>query len=104
MLTGCCLLAAPSCYAGSQIGWISFYSSGRLTASGERFKRHGMTCAHRRLPFGTLVKVEYRGKVVTCRVNDRGPFKRGRILDLSLGAASALGMIGAGVGRAKIAW
>ena len=96
-------LVSPG-YAESQKGRVSYYSKGKLTASGERFNRNDMTCAHRRLPFGTRVKVEYRGRVIVCRVNDRGPFVGGRILDLSQGAASALGMIGAGVGYAVIAW
>jgi rare lipoprotein A len=98
------LIIPTSCYAGSQSGKISYYSEGTKTASGERFNKHAMTCAHRRLPFGTMVRVEYRGKVVTCRVNDRGPFIGGRVLDLSLGAASALGIRGAGVVYASIAW
>lgn len=97
-------ITVSRCYAASQKGRVSYYSKGKFTASGERFDRYAMTCAHRRLPFGTKVKVEYRGKVVVCRVNDRGPWIGGRILDLSQGAASALGMIGAGVGYALIAW
>ena len=94
---------APS-YAQSQKGRVSFYSEGKLTSSGERFNKNAMTCAHPRVRFGTIVKVEYRGKAVSCRVNDRGPFVRGRVLDLSLGAARALGMTGAGVVYAQISW
>ncbi len=99
-----CLLAVPSSYATSHTGKISYYSEGSFTASGERFNKRALTCAHRTLPFGTNVQVEYRGKVVTCRVNDRGPFISGRILDVSLASAHALGMEGAGVVVATIEW
>src|SRR6266704_7104239 len=94
-LISACLLAAifaSPCYAHSQTGNISFYSEGSQTASGERFNNRALTCAHRTLPFGTKVKVEYRGKLVACRVNDRGPFIAGRILDVSLASAHDLGM------------
>src|SRR5882724_4475718 len=99
-----CLLAVPSSYATSHTGKISYYSEGSLTASGERFNKRALTCAHRTLPFGTNVQVEYRGKVVTCRVNDRGPFIAGRILDVSLEAAKALQMVDAGVITTTIVW
>ena len=99
-----CFLLLPSCYAESHTGKISYYSEGLLTASGERFNKRALTCAHRTLPFGTNVQVEYRGKVVTCRVNDRGPFIAGRILDVSLASAHALGMEGAGVVVATLEW
>lgn len=80
-------------------GWASYYKSGRLTASGEHFRPMGLTCAHRRLAFGTKLKVTNlrNGRSVIVRVNDRGPFVRGRVLDLSLGAANVIGMNGAGV-------
>lgn len=86
----------------------SYYGGGgreRLnarTASGERFNPHGFTAAHRSLPFGTLLSVCYRG-CATVRVNDRGPAAwTGRSLDLSRGAAGAIGMIGAGVARVRV--
>lgn len=63
---------------------------GRRTASGERMNPHAMTAAHRSLPFGTRVRVCHRG-CVTVRINDRGPFKAGRCIDLSYGAARAIG-------------
>jgi rare lipoprotein A len=91
-------------YAASHNGRISYYSSGSHTSSGERFNKRAFTCAHRTLPFGTIVKVGYRGKVVACRVNDRGPFVRGRVLDVSLASAHALGMTGAGVVYATLVW
>ncbi len=96
--------AASSSYAQSQIGRVSYYSEGPLTASGERFNKRALTCAHRTLPFGTIVRVGYRGRAISCRVNDRGPFVRGRMLDVSLASAHALGMTGAGVVLATMEW
>jgi rare lipoprotein A len=58
---------------------------------------HGMTCAHRTRPMGSMVTVLYEGHSIQCRVNDRGPFVRGRVIDLSLSAARALGMMRSGV-------
>lgn len=97
------LISSPS-FAHSQTGSISFYHEGSQTASGERFNKNGLTCAHRRLPFGTKVSVTYRSRTVVCRVNDRGPFVAGRVLDVSLGTARALGMTGAGVVVAQLDW
>ena len=97
-------LAGSSSYAQSYIGRISYYSEGSLTASGERFNKRALTCAHRTLPFGTIVRVGYRGRAISCRVNDRGPFVRGRMLDVSLASAHALGMTGAGVVLATMEW
>jgi len=56
-----------------------------------------MTCAHRTREFGSMVTVTYRGRSIRCRINDRGPFIRGRVIDMSIGAARALGIIDAGV-------
>lgn len=82
-------------------GRASFYSdklSGRATASGEPYDPHALTAAHRSLPFGTVVDVTGpEGKRVQVRINDRGPFRRGRIIDLSRAAAERLGMVRAGV-------
>ena len=82
-------------------GMASYYGneSGSRTASGERFNQNAMTAAHRSLPFGTKVRVTHGGRSVVVTINDRGPFIRGRVLDLSTGAARALGLTGAGVGR-----
>jgi rare lipoprotein A len=82
-------------------GMASYYGneSGRRTASGQRFNQGAMTCAHRSLPFGTRLRVTHGGQSVVVTVNDRGPFVRGRVLDLSTGAARAIGLTGAGVGR-----
>ncbi|MCK1738020.1 septal ring lytic transglycosylase RlpA family protein [Bradyrhizobium sp. 138] len=82
-------------------GVASFYGneSGSKTASGQRFNQNAMTAAHRSLPFGTKLRVTHRGQSVIVTINDRGPFIRGRVLDLSTGAARAIGLTGAGVGR-----
>jgi rare lipoprotein A len=82
-------------------GLASFYGneSGRKTASGQRFNQSAMTCAHRSLPFGTKLRVTHGGRSVVVTVNDRGPYVHGRILDLSTGAARAIGLTSAGVGR-----
>ncbi|MGF1677081.1 MAG: septal ring lytic transglycosylase RlpA family protein [Rivularia sp. (in: cyanobacteria)] len=88
-------------------GMASFYGydgSGNKTASGERFNPEKMTAAHRSLPFGTRVRVTNvnNGRSVVVRINDRGPFIRGRIIDLSHGAARVIQMIGRGVAPVKI--
>jgi rare lipoprotein A len=82
-------------------GMASYYGneSGSKTASGQRFNQNAMTCAHRSLPFGTKLKVTHGDRSVVVTVNDRGPFVRGRVLDLSTAAARAVGLTGAGVGR-----
>ncbi len=84
-------------------GMASFYSTGQKTASGARFNPHGLSAAHRTLPFGTKVRVSHpsSGRSVIVTINDRGPFIRSRVLDLSLGAARALGITGAGVARVR---
>ncbi len=83
------------------VGVASYYKSGKVTANGERFNPHGMTAAHRQLKFGTMLRVTNvrTGKSVVVRVNDRGPFIRGRIIDLSLGAAKAIGLTKSGVAK-----
>src|SRR5271169_6500158 len=82
-------------------GMASFYGneSGSQTASGQRFNQEAMTAAHRTLPFGTKLKVTHGDRSVVVTINDRGPFVRGRVLDLSTGAARAIGLTSAGVGR-----
>ena len=82
-------------------GMASFYGneSGSRTASGQRFNQNALTCAHRSLPFGTKLRVTHGGQSVVVTVNDRGPFIRGRVLDLSTGAARAIGLTRSGVGR-----
>ncbi|MBF2007734.1 MAG: septal ring lytic transglycosylase RlpA family protein [Chlorogloeopsis fritschii C42_A2020_084] len=88
-------------------GIASFYGydfAGNRTATGERFNPEGMTAAHRSLPFGTRVRVTNtrNGRSVVVRINDRGPFIRGRVIDLSTGAARVLGMIGSGLAPVRI--
>ena len=82
-------------------GMASYYGneSGSRTASGARFNQGAMTAAHRSLPFGTKLRVTHGGRSVVVTINDRGPFIRGRVLDLSTGAARAIGLTSAGVGR-----
>jgi rare lipoprotein A len=79
--------------------WYGPKFHGRRTASGERYDMHGLTAAHKTLPFGTKVRVRsvQTGKEVVVRINDRGPYKRSRIIDLSLGAITALGLRHRGV-------
>jgi rare lipoprotein A len=91
----------PQTSGRSFAGRASFYGneSGSKTASGQRFNQNAMTAAHRSLPFGTKLRVTHRGQSVVVTINDRGPFIRGRVLDLSKGAARAIGLTGAGVGH-----
>lgn len=88
-------------------GLASYYAHslhGRKTASGEAYHKHKLTAAHRWLPFGTRLKVVNltNGRDVEVRVNDRGPFVKGRIIDLSYAAAKQLGMVRQGVVRVKL--
>jgi rare lipoprotein A len=82
-----------------QCGHASWYALTSKTASGERMNPEGMTAAHRHLPFGSKLKVTNprNGNTVTVRINDRGPFIKGRVLDLSRAAARELGFLKAGV-------
>jgi rare lipoprotein A len=91
-----CVVGAPF-VASAQSGIASIYAySGSRTASGEHMSPGGLTAAHRTLPFGTMVRVtdQSSGRSVVVRINDRGPFIRGRIIDLSPAAARALGFSG----------
>lgn len=91
------VLAGPASWYGGKF-------HGRLTANGERFDKFGLTAAHRTLPFGTQVRVtnERNGRSVVVRINDRGPFHGNRVIDLSRGAAEAVGMLGTGTAPVKI--
>jgi|UniRef100_Q11B98 rare lipoprotein A len=97
-VTAAMLFALIPATAHAQCGSASWYALTSKTASGERMNPAAMTAAHRKLPFGTKIKVINRrnGKAVVVRINDRGPFVRGRILDLSKAAAAKLGFLGAG--------
>jgi rare lipoprotein A len=85
-------------------GLASFYTEGTQTASGEKFDTHELTAAHRTLPFGTRLRVTNvaTGQSVIVRVNDRGPFVPGRVVDVSHSAAETLGMVGGGVAKVKL--
>jgi rare lipoprotein A len=85
-------------------GIASFYTEGTRTASGEKFDTHELTAAHPTLPFGTRLRVTNvaTGRSVTVRVNDRGPYIPGRIVDVSYSAAETLGMVGKGVANVKL--
>ena len=95
--TGTYLASGVASYYGREL-------AGRRTASGERFNPEGLTAAHRTLPLGTRIRVTNpaNGRSVVVRVNDRGPFIRGRILDLSHGAARVIGLASRGHGRVEI--
>ena len=85
-------------------GLASFYAHKSQTASGEKFDAHELTAAHRTLPFGTRVRVTNvsTGRSVTVRVNDRGPFVPGRIIDVTSSAAETLGIAGQGIAKVKL--
>jgi rare lipoprotein A len=90
-----CALAAPAMAETCIASWYG-RESGPRTASGERFHPDGISCAHKTRPFGQVVTVTHlgNGRQVRCRINDRGPFIRGRCIDLSAGAARAIGLPG----------
>jgi peptidoglycan lytic transglycosylase len=103
------MFAVPGVFSQEvrQYGNASWYGNslnGRKTASGESYDMHDFTGAHRQLPFGTLVKVKNlrNGKEVIVRVNDRGPFVKSRIIDLSRAAAASLGILSMGTARVSI--
>lgn len=91
-------------YGGGSHGVASYYWQGSRTASGARFNPDGLTAAHRTLPFGTKVRVTNKrnGRSVVVTINDRGPFIRGRIIDLSRGAAGVIGMRSAGLAPVSV--
>lgn len=90
--------------AFQQCGKASWYKLGGTTASGERANPQGLTAAHRTLPFGTLVDVTNlsNGKTVTVRINDRGPFAKGRVIDVTLAAARQLGFVQKGITKVRV--
>jgi rare lipoprotein A len=93
--------------SGTETGMASYYSesyNGKKTANGEIYNSSKLTAAHKTLPFGTKVKVTNlsNGKSVKVRINDRGPFISGRIIDLTRAAAEEIGMLNAGVVKVKI--
>lgn len=97
-------LSAPAT-SHELVGKASYYGypfHGRKTASGERYDMHALTAAHKTLPFGTRVRVASGHRVVTVRITDRGPFVRGRIIDLSVAAAGRLGIFKSGVALVRL--
>ena len=87
-----------------QASWYGPRFHGRRTANGERYDQYAMTAAHKTLPFGSLVRVRslVTGKEIDVRINDRGPFVRGRVIDVSRAAAEALGMMALGVKQVSL--
>lgn len=106
----CLLLALPSaygqdaCFQSGVASWYGPWHHGKSTATGEAFDMFAMTAAHRTLPLGTLVKVEHKasGKSVIVRINDRGPYSKNRIIDLSYAAADSLGLSENGISRVSL--
>ena len=97
-------LLLPDLAHAEQVGQASWYALRSRTASGEIMNPSEMTAAHRSLPFGTKVLVENlrNGRSVVVRINDRGPFAKGRIIDVSRAAASSLSMLGSGTARVRV--
>lgn len=103
----CCCMSGMQTVVEAQYGVASYYGKdfhGRKTASGEPFNMYDYTCAHKRFPFGTKLRVTNLSnkKSVIVRVNDRGPFVKGRIIDLSYAAAAKIDMIRSGLIRVKV--
>jgi rare lipoprotein A len=101
---GCLGPSEASAGEHNEIGLASYYFRGQRTASGEAFDKNAFTGAHRTISFGTSVRVTVlkTGKQVIVRINDRGPFASGRVIDVSRPAAEMLGMVGAGVARVRV--
>lgn len=103
LLSAAMLLPLSAANAG-QVGQASWYALTSMTANGERMNPSALTAAHRTLPFGTKVLVENlsNGRSVVVRINDRGPFTGGRIIDLSKAAAGKIGMIRSGTAKVRV--
>jgi len=107
--SACLFLLAACAPRLHERGGASYYADkfkGRRTASGEKFRQYKLTAAHKTLPFGTKVRVKNlnNGRTVKVRINDRGPFVSGRIIDLSKKAARRLGIVQAGVANVEISY
>jgi rare lipoprotein A len=91
-------------YEKGKASWYGGRWHGRATASGERFNQWAMTAAHKKLPFGTWVRVtnQSNGRMCIVRVNDRGPFVRGRVIDLSRAAAQQIGLTSSGIAPVRL--
>jgi len=94
----------PAAAAPPKTGIASWYKMGKVTANGERFNPHGLTAAHRHLPFGTRVRVTNikNGRKVVVRINDRGPFIKNRVIDLAYGAARRIGLDRSGIAKVRL--
>jgi len=103
LVGGLLLTAMPANAATMLASWYGPGFHGRTTASGQRYNQYGFTAAHKTLPFGTRLRVCYKG-CVNVRINDRGPYIGARELDLSYGAANAIGLVGSGVGQVKVTY
>jgi len=111
-LASCSSTPKPTYFPGYPVGFVehgvaSWYGPGfhgNKTANGERYDMHQLTAAHRTLPFGSIAVIRSinTGRQVTVRINDRGPFARNRVLDLSLAGARELGMVGAGTNKIEL--
>ena len=104
---GCASTRPTHDHPGPEAGMASYYADahqGRRTANGERFDMHALTAAHRTLPFGTRVKVTNldNGRSVVVRINDRGPYVKGRVIDLSKAAAQKLRFLDRGTTRVRL--
>lgn len=97
VVIGLLLLSTPVLADKVHASWYGPGFHGNQTASGEIFNQNDMTAAHKTLPFGTIVKVTHNGKSVKVRINDRGPFIKGRTIDLSKAAAKKIGCDAKGV-------
>ena len=103
-----CIIACVSLpIAAEETGYASYYAGkfqGRLTANGEIFDTNRFTAAHKTLPFNTIVRVTHieSGASTFARINDRGPFVEGRVIDLSRAAAASIGMVAAGIARVRV--
>ncbi len=106
LIAGFTALRAEDSGKSAQSGVASWYGRESFqTSSGERYNPMGMTAAHRSLPFGTMVRVKNvsTGRCCTVRINDRGPFKKGRVIDVTKRAAQELGMINSGTAKVELA-
>ncbi|MHC8370259.1 septal ring lytic transglycosylase RlpA family protein [Pseudomonas sp. MDT1-85] len=107
LLAGCASTDAIDPHGYDKSGVASYYGAkhhGKRTASGERFNKNSLTAAHRQLPFGTRVKITNLNNDRSCvvRVNDRGPYSRGRLIDVSREAAEQLGMLRSGTAKVRV--
>ena len=103
-LAALCCLSLPSESKSTMLSsWYGPGFHGRLTANGERYDMHGLTAAHKTLPFGTKLEVCFK-RCATVRINDRGPFIGSRELDLSYGAAKMIGLVKSGVANVEVTY